>query len=655
MKLLCSFLSSLILICAMGGVLYADDRPPITPDDLKMTSEPNAPGAPAIILYRQVHRDDDPQRGHEDNFVRIKILKEEGRKYADIEIPYEKGYTDNINGIAGRTIHPDGSVVEFKGKAFDKTIVKAKGRKYSAKTFTLPDVQAGSIIEYSYTQQLAENYLFDSHWILSNELFTKLAKFSLKPYSSYHSMYTVRWSWHLLPPGTDPPKQAPDSIIRMQVMNIPAFQTEDYMPPANELKARVDFTYSDDTEPNAEKFWRNYGKKLNSKVENFAGKRKAMEEAVNSIVTANDSPEVKLRKIYDRVQKIRNLSYERRKTDEEAKREKLKDNSNVEDVWKNGYGYGRDINWLFLALARAAGFEVYAVFASDRYNYFFDPKINDTYKLDSDLVLVKINGNDVFCDPGAAFTPFGLLTWAETGVQGMRLDKDGGAWIKTVLPKSSDSQIIHRADLTLSDTGDLEGKLTASFTGLKAMELRVNERNDDDTDKKKTLEDEVKAYVPVAVELELTNKPDWTDSEAPLVAEFKFKVPGWVSGAGHKAMLPMGLFSADEKDVFAHTERVHPIYFDYPMEKDDDITIILPTGWQVSSVPKDNVMDGHIVGYSLRAENNKSSVHITRKLSSDILLLDQKYYQALRNFYEMVRTADEEQILLQPGGTRASN
>jgi len=57
----------------------------------------------------------------------------------------------------------------------------------------------------------------------------------------------------------------------------------------------------------------------------------------------------------------------------------------------------------------------------------------------------------------------------------------------------------------------------------------------------------------------------------------------------------------------------------------------------------------------LKAENNKSSVRITRKLSMDMLMLEQKYYPALRNFFQVVRTTDEEQILLQPGGTTASN
>jgi len=636
-------------------IASADDRPPITPDDLKMTSEPNAPGAPAIILYLQVDRDDNPHTGHEVNFFRIKILKEEGRKEADIEIPYRKGSFDKIINVSGRTIHADGSVSEFKGKPFDKQIVKAKGLKYMAKTFTLPDVQVGSIIEYSYTIDLAEDFVFDSHWILSQWLFTRRAKFSLKPYSSYYGMLHVRWSWHLLPAGTEAPKEGPDHVVRMEAKDVPAFKTEDYMPPENELKSRVDFSYTDDLESDANKFWRNYGKKLNSRVESFAGKRKAMEEAVAGIVSPSDSPEVKLQKIYERVQKIRNLSYEHRKTEQEEKREKLKDNSNVEDVWKNGYGWGREINWLFLALARAAGFEAYAIYASDRYNYFFDPAITDTNKLDTDLVLVKSNGKDTYCDPGAAFTPFGLLMWSETGVTGLRLDKDGGTWINTMMPESSASRTIRKAELKLAETGDIEGKLTVTFTGLRAMQLRSEERNDDDADKKTTLEDEAKSYIPAASEIELTNQPDWTSASAPLIAEFKVKVDGWSSAAGRKTMLPVGLFTQEERSIFEHAERIHPIYFEYPSEKDDDITITLPAGWHVGSLPKDMIQEGRVITYTLKAENNKSSVHITRQLTMNVLLLDQKYYAALRGFFQLVRTTDEEQILLQPGDSTASN
>jgi hypothetical protein len=628
---------------------------PVSPEELKMTSEPLAPGAPAIILYRQVDRDDNGTTSHEDNYVRIKILTEEGRKQADVEIPFLKGNNDVVH-LRARAIRPDGSVTDFDGKVYEKMIVKARGLQYMAKTFTLPDVQVGGIIEYSFTYDFKEYSLYESHWILSEELFTKAAKFSLKPYHGSYGNWHVHWSWPTLPSGTAPPQEGPDHIIRLESHNIPAFQTEDFMPPENELKARVDFVYSDqEIVRDVDKFWKKVGQDLNGQVEGFVNKRKAMEEAVAQIVSPSDPQDVKLRKIYDRVQQMRNTSYEVQKTEQEEKREKEKPPNNVEEVWKRGYASGNSLTWLFLGLARAAGFEAYGVYVSDRRNYFFSRELRDRTKLDANVVLVKVDGKDVYFDPGAAFTPFGLLEWEETGVTGLRLDKDGGSWILTTLPQASVSRIERAAKLKLTDTGELEGKLTVTFTGLQAMNRRVEQRHGDDADRKKYLEDQVQEYIPVGAELDLINQPDWKSSSLPLVAEFNLKIPGWVSGAGRRALLPVGVFSGPEKHIFEHAERVHPIYFQFPSQKVDDVTIDLPLGWQVQSLPQPKNQDRHVVAYELKTEKAENSLHLTRKVTVDILLLETKYYAALRGFFQEVRTGDEEQIVLQPGTASASN
>jgi transglutaminase-like putative cysteine protease len=632
-------------------VSAGDEWQPISQEELKMTSVPEAPGAPAVYLYRQVDRDDSGHTPHEYNYARIKILTEEGRKYADVEIPFFKD-EGNIHSIKARTIRPDGSIVNFEGKAFDKTIVKAKGLKYLAKTFTLPDVQVGSIVEYHYLYDLSEGYVYNSRWILSEELFTKRAKFSLKP----NTDFALRWSWPAgLPAGTAQPKNE-GGFVRLESQNIPAFQIEDYMPPQNELKFRVDFAYSEsDAEKEPDKFWKKEGKKLNDRVESFTGKRKAMEQAVAETVAPNDTPEVKLQKIYAKVQKFRNTSWETEKTDQELKREKQKDINNVEDLWKRGYGNGRQINWLFLAMARAAGFEAYSVYISSRSEYFFNPQLMNPNQLNGDVVLVKLNGKEVYCDPATAFAPFGLLSWPETGVKGLRLDKEGGSWVMTTLPPSSDSRIERKADLKLTQEGALEGKLTVTFSGLEALWRRIEERNEDATNRKKFLEDQVKEYIPVGVELDLTNQPNWGGSTPTLAAEFELKVPGWVSGAGRRALVPVGLFSAPEKHAFEHANRVHAIYFSYPSEKFDDVTIDLPLGWQVSSLPPVQNLDAKAALYNLKVENNKGTLHLTRQLNMDLLMVEVKLYPTLRNFFQVVRTGDEQQIVLQPGVAAAGN
>ena len=56
-------------------------------------------------------------------------------------------------------------------------------------------------------------------------------------------------------------------------------------------------------------------------------------------------------------------------------------------------------------------------------------------------MLVKVNGQEEYFDPGAAFTPFGMLPWMETAVAGLKLDRDGGSWIQTDMPTSAEARL----------------------------------------------------------------------------------------------------------------------------------------------------------------------------------------------------------------------
>jgi len=641
---LCFQLTLLTVLAACPLVAHAEDWLPVTPDELKMTSEPKAPGAPAIYLYRQVDRDDSNSR--ETVYARIKILTEEGRKYGDVELAFSKG-TEQIKKIQARTIRPDGSIVNFDGKVYEKTIVKAKGVSVLAKTFSLPDVQPGAIIEYRYQSEFEYGYVFDSHWILSEELFTKKAKFSLKVYDQF----AMQAGWPVgLPAGTNPPVLKGETVT-LESQDIPAFEIEDYMPPENELKYRVDFVYSgfQNPEKDFDKFWKQFGKLHYQEVSDFIDKRKAMEAAVAQTVAPNDPPETKLRKIYARVQQIHNTSYDREKTEQELKREKGKDVNNVEDIWKGNKGDAYNLTWLFLAMARAAGFQADPVLVSTRDRYFFNPRTRNPHELNSNVVLVRLDGKDLFLDPGDLFAPYGLLPWSETQVEGIRLDKEGGSWLRTSMPDAGASRIERSADMRLdADTGSLEGKVSVTYTGLEAMRRRAEENNEDDTDKQKSLEDELESFVPTGCEAHLTNKPDWRNPETPLVAEFSLKVPGWATSAGRRALISVGLFSNDEKHVFEHANRVHPVYFKFPHQTADSISIAMPQGWQISSLPQPKTLDTKVMVYQSTVENKNGTLQLHRQFNSSILFLNAQYYRALQDFYQKVRTEDEQQIVALP-------
>ena len=84
----------LTLLAVLGFLLFfpvahcvaAEDWQPINPADLAAKDSPEKPGAHAIYLYREDIRDD--TQDHDDFYERIKIFSEEGKKYADVELPY---------------------------------------------------------------------------------------------------------------------------------------------------------------------------------------------------------------------------------------------------------------------------------------------------------------------------------------------------------------------------------------------------------------------------------------------------------------------------------------------------------------------------------------------------------------------------------------
>lgn len=646
-----SALAGLSLLWIPGRPVRADEWKPIPPDELKMTSEPKAPGAPAIYLYRQVDRKDTARISTEYNYVRLKILTEEGRDSANVMIPYISDHL-TISNIRARTVHSDGTVVNFDGKVYDKMVEKTKGIKIKAKVFTAPDVQVGSIVEYHFNYDFEEYWIANSYWEVSDSFFTKKAVFSLVPFQEW----AVRWDWPAgLPLGTEPPKEGPDSVIRMTAVDIPAFHAEDYMPPENELKMRVQFIYSEEGfESDQGKFWKKFGKKQNERMESFLGKKKDLEAAVSQIVSPGDSADVKLQKIYTRLEQVRNLGYETAKTEQEEKRDKQKKVESAADILKYGYGMGEQITWLFLGLTRAAGLESYGALVSRRSEYFFNEKRMNSRELDTNVVLVKVGGQELYLDPGSMFVPYGMLPWQETSVKGLKLDKEGGSWITTPFPDSAVSQIQRSAKLKLNEEGTLEGTVKLSFTGLEAWSRRLAERNEDNEARKKYLEEELKGYVPATMEVELKNQPDWKSADPPLVAEFSVKIPGWASSAGRRALLPVGLFAASEKHVFDLSERVYPVYFHYPYQKKDDVTLELPSGWVVSTVPAAQDKDAKAAQYTLKVEDNKKEVHITRTLRSDLYLVPKDMYPTLRTFFQVVRTGDDEQVVLEPAKVAAA-
>jgi hypothetical protein len=632
----------LLPVLATPSRAQAEDWLPISQEDLAMKDNPKHKGDHAMILWREVVGDD--EAGRETNYVRIKIFDDIGKSYADVEIEPFNVPGFEISNIQGRTIHPGGAIVPFDGKVFDKQIVKYHFLRLTAKTFTLPDVTPGSIIEYKYTRSWDNSWLYGTFWWVQDGLFQRKAHFSLHP-----SIYLpIRWSAKGVTADHAPVSQKKGDKITMDIEDMPGYEEEAYMPPEAEVRARIDFFYYDkEFAATVDDFWKASGRRWGIEADGFMDKKGAVKRELASLVSPSDSNDVKLHKIYDRVQSLRNLSYEPDKTDKELKREKQKDARNMDDVLNNGYGWHNDLNRTFAALARGAGFDVTLVQVADRSEAFFDKNLLTMRQFSSEVVLVRDGGKELYFDPGTAFCPFGMLPWEDTATISMRLEKNS-TLVKMPPPASDNAGITRKADLALQNDGSVKGSIEITFSGLEAMNYRQKERDQDDAARKKYLEDLVRGWISASATVELQKVNDWKSSKVPLIVTYQVTIPGYAEAAGRRIMLPLAVFSGAYRNPFASKSRANTVIFPYPWVNADDVTISLAPEFQLDSLPKQKLLKNGLAEFSADYASERNVVHAARRFRMNGFVVDTKYYPALRAYFGQIEATDDEQALLKP-------
>jgi hypothetical protein len=659
---------SVSVIALMSWLAFAKAMPaandwlPISPADLALKDNPASPGANAMILYRRSYVDARRAAidgGFDEEYVRIKIFTPEGVKAeANPAIGFRQEDSDIVD-IRARTIRPDGSIVNFDGKAFEKIVEKTGENSYLTKTFSLPNVEPGCIVEYKYRQQFKPTFLYSEQWVISGRLFTRDASFSIAPYVPRSSLDpTLFFRSKGLPQGALPQRKGDGSYV-MEVHNIPGVTEEPLMPPGRALEARVDFFYRDRGQPageTTEQYWNRIAKKWSGELDKFLSKKAVLEQELSHTVAPGDSPEVKLQKIYARVQKIRDLSYEPARTAAEKKAEEIERDENVADVLQRNYGNGRQLNWLFIGLARTAGFDAAEVYLVPRNRDVFSPAGQDTAALTADIVWARAGGKEYWLDPAALYYPFGLIPWYETESSGVRVTKQGAEFVKSPAATSSNATVLRSAELALKDDGTAAGKLQLEFTGISGAARRTSHHRDDEDGRRKALQNEIQRTLPAGSTFEITSLANWDDSAAALRLEGNVTIPAFGSPLGRRMLVPIALFRTSYGSAFDPEHRVNPIRFSYRLEQSDDIKIHAPAGFKFATLPSQTVINpGTSMSYEISATEIGDAVEVKRNFTLNDINFPVDSYDALRSFFGKMKSNDAMQLVLEHTEAAKSN
>lgn len=658
---------------SLSSFAQKEDWLPVTPQDLQYKEVPGNKGASAVRLYYAQYINDNT--GSCFFYQRIKILNEKalnpdqrGKTYADIEIPIFNfgSIVENITDLKARTIKPDGSIVEFTGKPFEKVVFKGRGDKVSVKAFSMPEAVVGSIIEYKYRALVSvPAYSFikvfarDS-WDIQSELFTVKESLYYQPFGGTAFQSSARPQFYFdgarVSRVTMNLKEKPKDTgndVSLELTNVPAFEGEDYMPPEDIYKPSVIFFYGRRGNPSVDKEWEEIGKDRYEELETFLAQNKGVKEAALAAIGGETDPGMKLRKLYERVQAIRNLTFEHERTNEERKAENIQKNNNVGDVLAHGYGHEDGITYLFVAMARAAGFDASVVEVSDRKRRFFVKNWTSLRQLDSEIAVVNLNGTEIYLEPGVRFCPYGTVRWNHTVTEGLKLDRKGGTFVKAP-PLTYDKSVTRRtANMSLDQDGTLKGDVVLEFEGTEALEHRLDAIDSDEAGRKKDLEDELKQWLPSGAVVKMALAQGWETTEGPLMARFNVEVPSYATLAGKRLLIPAFLFQSKENRAFTHAQRKYPLYFPYPFTESDAVTIKVPSGFTPESIPAAEDAKLGYARYQNVSQFDGIQLVSQRQLAFNGIYFDLDKYSELKSFFGKVQAGDEQQAVLHGGNVSA--
>ena len=613
----------------------------INQDELKMTSDPKCPGADAEFLDLQ-EVDNDAQHS-QTYYARIKVFTEKGKEAATVEIPYLQGEF-SIDDVSGRTIHADGAVSPLTVTPADLLVTKTADARVQKKIFTLPSVEVGSILEYTYQLNFRAQFYWhlSPDWEVQRKYFVHKAHFLFTPTDNLALIY-----WPNLPPGASV-KNTAGRLYSLDVTDIPAVPDEEWMPPVASYLYKVRFYYRGPADPLAsDDYWKAEAKLWSKEVDHFAEPTKTIRDAVAGLIAPSDSDVVKAQKLYTAVQTLDNTNFSRQKSESERRELKIKPEKRAQDTWTQKSGNRNEIALLYLAMLRAAGLTAYAMQVVNRDQGTFDPSYMTLWQLDDEVVILSTGGKEIALDPGEKMCPFGTVKWVHSGAAGLR--QSAGGTSEAVTPSQIfGANLVKRiGDIMVDRQGGIDGTIQISMTGQDALFWRQKALEVDRSELNKQFANSLAKRIPEGVEVHVDHFQGLDDPDSGLIAVVQVK--GTLGAATAKRLILPGFFfeSRGGEPFVSEEKRLEPVDIHYPSQVTDQVTYDLPAEASVEGAPQDAKLawEGHAM-YVVKTRLGSGQIIVARVLADAFTVAKPEEYQDLRGFYQKVAAADQGQLVL---------
>lgn len=648
MKHILQIVIALSCFLSISQSVYNSDTYRVTLTDIKSTTFEKDSTTNAFVIYEE--GDSYVNRGDYDleSEIRrkIKILNKEGFSNGNVEIYLYNNDSDyeKVEDIIAATYNfVDGEVV--KTELQEKDIYKEKyDDNHTIVKFTLPNLQPGSVISYSY--KLSSPFMFKyKGWDFQGDI--------PKLYSEYRTSIPGYWLYNIKLVGgkklvvntSEIEKKclelyggggsADCSVSVYAMKDIPAFIEEDYMTTKSNYLARVEYELKTFRSPdgrvdNYTQEWEDVDKEFRTTKEVGRQLRKNIdaEELLGIELFQKENNLDKLKSIYEFVQwnYTWNGDY------------KIFTDVSIRDLLQEKTGNVSSINILLHNLLNESGIEAKPVLLSTRDNGFpttIYPVITDFNYL---IVQVELGGKTYLLDATDKALSFGQIPFRCLNQPGRLMDfENGSKWID-ITPKKSN--IFYIAELSIDDNGDINGEVKSRRTGYHALNRRKAYFSNKDaylTDLENVYESTTISNLNVT-----TAKPNELNFEESFNMTYSDDIVGdiiYLDPFFHKFFT---------QNPFKLQERSYPIDFGYKDSYIYSLTLNLNEDYEVLETPKDLVMEmpNNTGKLLFSTKINGGLISLNFRLTFNETIYPAEYYEFLKEFMNNVVNIQTNSLIL---------
>ncbi|MCM2302705.1 MAG: DUF3857 domain-containing protein [Flavobacteriaceae bacterium] len=641
----------------------------VTKEELEQTTHPTDTSAVAAILF---HKGRSFFEYHQEKgFIlitevetKIKIYKKEGLDWANKEVAIYIGESEkeNVEFSKAYTYNIENSKIEKTKLKREGEFDEITNKYWAKKKIVMPNVREGSIIEYKYVlrspfystfpdwyfqnsipvdyseykTQIPEYFYYNAHktgWIFPNEVKSKQGNKIILTSSERNTSAYINYKTTF---NRDEINYIENHVTYI-LENIPAIKEESYVNNISNYAVKVQHELSQTRFPNSHlksfsTTWEDVAKNIYDS-ENFGSELKKsgyFEDEINKLLLNITSKEEQIKAIYQFVKnKVKWDNYNGIYCDKGVKK-----------AYNDRSGNVAEINLMLTAMLRHAGFEANPVLVSTRSNgiSIFPSRTGYNYV----ITAVELDHKIHLLDATSKFSTQNILPLRAINWMGRLIKKDGTSITIDLLSKDMSTEnttIMSKID----EVGNITGKTREQKFRYNAYLYRENNNDLSIEQYQEKLEKKRKGIE--IDELSITNK---NDIDQPIVETYSFASNRFVDLIGDRMYFSPMLFFEQLENPFKLDKRIYPIEFDFPFKDNYNITITIPDGYIIETLPENLnlVINKEYGAFKFIISNVSNTIQLLCSLEMKTAIIPNQDYETLKLFFKEIVTKQSEKVVL---------